>query len=222
MNKQIVKEDPRLISYNTLRKTIGWLGISLPLAMIIGNYIFGNCHTLQDSNSHYYYTVTGNLFTGILCAVGMFLIAYRGIDDDHNYTFFAGVCAIMIAMLPTNNNSADTCAIIDLPLNKWRNIAHYSFAALFFISLAWISLFIFTKSKGPKTKQKEKRNKVYLACGIIILVAITILFLISFFDVDRKYDKYKPTFWMEWVALIAFGASWLVKGELILKDKTSE
>lgn len=29
----------------------------------------------------------------------------------------------------------------------------------------------------------------------------------------------KPVFWLETVALLAFGTSWLVKGELVLKDK---
>ena len=31
-------EDPRLISYLSLRKAIGWLGISLSPAMIAGNF----------------------------------------------------------------------------------------------------------------------------------------------------------------------------------------
>lgn len=30
--------------------------------------------------------------------------------------------------------------------------------------------------------------------------------------------KYDPVFWLESVSLFAFGISWLVKGQLILKD----
>lgn len=219
MSQNNSKKDPRLISYNTLRITIGWLGILLPLAMIAGNFLFGQCHFLQDSNSHYYYTITGNLFTGILCAVALFLIAYKGFDNDHIFTSLAGLFALGVAMFPTNDTSTDGCAIVHLPPNELRNIVHYSSAALFFITLAYISLFLFTKSKGYKTKQKEKRNKVYVVCGAVILIAITSIALFTLFGKDDILDNYNLTFWLEWVALIAFGLSWLVKGELILEDK---
>ena len=36
-------QDPRLISFSALRKSIGWLGILLPAAMLTGNFLFGNC-----------------------------------------------------------------------------------------------------------------------------------------------------------------------------------
>jgi len=217
MNQPAPSKDPRLISYNTLRIIIGWLGILLPAAMIVVNWVFG-CRTLQDSNSHYYYTVSGNLLTGILCAVAMFLIAYKGLDNDHIFTMIAGFCALGIAMFPTNNTSADSCAIFDLPPHDLRRSLHNIFAAIFFGTLAYISLFIFTKSKGYKTKQKQKRNVVYKVCGIIILASIALIALYFFFDKDDDYGKYKPVFWLEWTALIAFGASWLVKGGLILED----
>jgi len=32
-------------------------------------------------------------------------------------------------------------------------------------------------------------------------------------------EKYKPVFWLEWLALIAFGISWLVKGKAFATDK---
>ena len=31
--------------------------------------------------------------------------------------------------------------------------------------------------------------------------------------------KLAPSFWIETIALFAFGASWLVKGEVVLRDK---
>jgi len=218
-------KDPRLISYDTLRKAIGWLGILLPAVMIAGNYALGNCHVLQDSNSHYYYTVTGNLFTGILCAVALFLIVYKGFNLlDNIVTSLAGCFAFGIAMFPTNENSADSCAIIHLPLNELRNDVHYWFAALFFITLAFISLFLFTKSKGPTTKLKQTRNKIYRICGTTILVTVALLAIYSLSDDEsfQQFDKHKPIFWLEWVALTAFGISWLVKGKLILEDEQNK
>lgn len=221
MNQQIPTKDPRIISYNALRKTIGWLGLSLPAAMVAGNYLFGHCNVIQDSNSQYYYTVTGNLLTGILCCVALFLIAYKGFDKTDNIsTSLAGILALGVAFFPTDYNPLNTCAVIHLNPDKLRNIVHYGFAGLFLTTLACISLFLFVKSKGKKTNQKKKRNKVYRTCGIVMLVASALIPAYSFYsNHSDKLDKYKPTFWLEWIALAAFGISWLVKGEIVLKDK---
>jgi hypothetical protein len=34
-----------------------------------------------------------------------------------------------------------------------------------------------------------------------------------------KFKSYKPIFWLEFLALEAFGISWLTKGEALLSDK---
>jgi len=33
---------------------------------------------------------------------------------------------------------------------------------------------------------------------------------------------YNPLFWLETLAILAFGVSWIVKGEAILKDEVKE
>jgi hypothetical protein len=222
MQTQIRKENPALISFMTLRKAIGWLGLTLPAAMIVGNWIFGSCYYVQDSNSHYYYTITGDLFVGILCAVGLFLFTYKGYDRiDNIASSLAGFFAICIAMFPTNDNSANRCSdIMQLPPNEIRNTIHFASAALFFVILAGMSLFLFTKSKGGKTRRKEIRNSIYRTCGILILVSIAMIGAYALFEEQLSgLGKYHPVFWLEWVALLAFGVSWLVKGEIVLKDK---
>jgi hypothetical protein len=219
-------EDPRLISFNALRKSVGWLGILLPAAMLAGNLVWGECSLIQDSNSHYYYTITGDLFVGILCAVALFLISYKGYPDDKSdnvLTTLAGICALGIAFFPTNNNSTDSCAVIDLPISKVRNLAHYIFAASFFLILAFISYFKFTKSRGLKTHSKVMRNKVYRYCGAVIIIFIALIGVYGIFGKQlTRFDRYKPIFWLEWLALVAFGFSWLVKGELVMHDTPQE
>ena len=223
MPVETIKEDPRLISFNTLRKAIGWLGILLPATIITGNLIFSNCHKVQDSISHYYYTVTGNVFVGTLCAVALFLISYKGYPGDNKdniLTTLAGLFALGIAFFPTNNNSTDSCAILQLPDNDTRRIVHYVCATIFFILLAFISFFFFTKSKGVKTERKILRNKIYRTCAIVIIVCVLLIALYGIFGRQLvSLIKYKPIFWLEWVALLAFGTSWLVKGEMLLKDE---
>jgi uncharacterized protein YjeT (DUF2065 family) len=214
-----MNDDPGLISFQTLRKTVGWLGISLPLAMITGNFLFGSCTRLQDTVSHYYYTVTGDLFVGILCAVGLFLFTYKGYDrKDNLWTCLAGFFALCVALFPTNDNSSDSCAIIHLPDNELRRVIHYVSAAAFFLILAGISFFLFTKSRGMLTKEKKIRNKIYRLCGLVILLCIVVIGWYGLSKGSERWSPYKPVFWLEWVALLAFGISWLVKGDFFLED----
>ena len=221
MQRQNTQKDPQLISFQALRKAVGWMGISLPLAMIVGNAVFGNCNRIQDSVSHYYYTVTGDLFVGILCAVAFFLFAYKGYkgDSDRVWTNLAGFFAVCIALFPTNNNSQDSCAIIQLPDNEIRRVIHYVSAGAFFLILAGISLFLVTRSGPVKTREKKIRNQVYIASGITILLAVIAIAIYGLSKGNEQWSRLKPVFWLEWIALLSFGIAWLVKGETILKDE---
>lgn len=216
--------DPRLISFKTLVQSIGWMSVLLPAAMLVGNYLFGGCYSIQDSVSDYYYTVTGDLLVGILCAVALFLISYKGYPGDHLDGFLstsAGILALGVAFFPTNETSADSCAIIHLPLNELRNNLHNVFSAALFLILSAISLFQFTKSRGVIiTRQKKQRNRVYRICGVLMLICIVLLALYTNVrDMMPWLKAYKPVFWLESGALLAFGISWLVKGGLLLKDR---
>lgn len=222
----LTTKHPRLVHPQTLRQAIGWLGILLPAAMIFGNKIIYQCSTLQSSISHYYYTVTGHWLVGILCAVAMFLISYKGYNRVDNITSsVAGFAAIAIAFFPTNAETMvpekiimNDCILFSLSENNLRNAIHYASAGLFFVSLAYMSVFLFTKSSGTKTREKIIRNKLYITCGIIILLSIVLIGLYGIFGKESSLKNYKPVFWLEWMALLAFGISWLVKGEIVLKD----
>lgn len=203
---------------------MGFLYAELPVSMVLGNLIFGGCTCIQDSVSDYYYTITGDLLVGILSAVALLLISYRGYPGDHLDSLLsttAGILALGVAFLPTNETSTDKCAIIHLPLNELRNNLHNIFSAALFLVLSAISLFLFTKTKGVVvTKQKVQRNRIYRTCGVVMLICIVILALyINLRESMLWLKPYKPVFWLESAALIAFGISWLVKGGLFLKDK---
>lgn len=213
--------DPRIISFSALRKAVGWLGICLPLVMLAVNAAWGGCTRLQDTVSHYYYTVSGDLLVGILCAVALFLAAYPGYRgcSDRWWTSAAALCALAIALFPTNNNSADSCAIITLPDNHLRRVVHYVSAGAFFLILAGISLFLFTRGVPQPTPQKRQRNKVYRICGAVIFLCVVLIAVYGWRQGADGWGQYKVVFWLEWIALVAFGLSWLVKGELVLGDE---
>ncbi len=212
---------PYIISLLTLRKVIGILGILLPAMLLLVSLLFSDCSSVQHSISHYYYTISGDILVGILCAVAIFLMSYKGYETiDNVASTVAGVCALGVAFFACAQNPDPVCSVRSLPDAAWREIIHYISAAFFFLVLALMSLFLFTKSKGHKTPQKIKRNRIYRTCGIIILVAMFLIGLYSIVPIIKlKFIAYNPVFWLEWLALAAFGTSWLVKGKFILSDK---
>ena len=70
------------------------------------------------------------------------------------------------------------------------------------------------------TEQKVKRNVIYYVCGSLMSLVLLVILgrFINIVPADW-YDINNMTFWMESLAVEAFGFSWLVKGEFILKDK---
>jgi hypothetical protein len=104
--------------------------------------------------------------------------------------------------------------------NAFLNTAHYISAALFFITVACMSLFLFTKTTPGErpTKRKLQRNKVYKACGYVMLFFMILIVALQF-KFTAPLLPYKPEFWFETMVLLAFGISWLTKGEGLLKDK---
>lgn len=210
--------NPYLITFLRLRKSIGFLAILFPLMLIVWAWVFGNCRTIQYAVSDYYYTASGDVFIGIIFAISWFLIAYKGYDrTDQWLTSSAGICSILISVLPTGQNNDVQCTVRFVEEFSWRTTAHNILAVLFFLILAYMSYFQFTKSEGMTTMEKIDRNKVYRICAIIMLTALVLIPVFSAFSIFPKV-----IFWMEWVALAAFGFSWLVKGGFVLKDKVGK
>jgi len=213
--------NPMVISYLTLRRLIGILGIILPALLVLGTFILGSCHHIQDSISHYYYTIMGDVYVGTLCAVAIFLMTYRGYEKiDDIASTLAGIFALGSALFSTSHNPDVQCTIRTLPDLPWRITVHYLSSAFFLLTLSFISIFLFTKSTGLKSIRKKIRNSIYITCGIIMFVAILLIFLVKAVPwLKNNLAPLHPVFWLEWLALLAFGTSWLIKGEALLADK---
>ena len=201
-------QDPRDLSYLTLRKAVGIVALLLPFAVTIPWAIIH--HTVLTSISIYYYTGMRNLFVGSLCAIAMFLLCTRGYDrSDEVADIFAGLCAAGVAFFPT---APDT-----LPSERQLLIGkiHYSFAALLFLTLASFCFFLFTMSAQGRvvTPRKIQRNRVYIGCGIAIIASLALLAILTLI-----LHKPHAGIVFETTSLLAFGTAWLVKGEAILKD----
>ena len=218
------KENPSqqiIISFLTLRKAVGILGILLPVALAVGVKILSSCQVIQDLISDYYFTKAGSLFVGTLCAVGLFLFSYNGYElRDTIASKLAGLFALGVVFFPTYGpNSSSICNFLHRNSSSASSTIHDISATLFFITLAYFCLFLFTKTSGTPTANKRKRNRIYKVCGYTILLSILLLFLFAKIpSLWSGFKEYKPIFILETIALWAFGFSWLTKGEFILKD----
>lgn len=217
--------DRYVISFLTLRKLVGILGMVLPFALLLGYFLFEKGCKFPPSISHFYYTDMGNVFVGILCAVALFLFTYNGYDKrDMIAAKLAGAFALIVAMFPTNfgDYTPDECSRITEGTHAFSNAMHYGGAVLLFSTFAYFSLVLFTKSKqkGNIKGEKKTRNTIYKICGWVILVCIVAIALIGIVPGWYLALKHlKPTFVLETIALLAFGYSWLIKGETFFKDE---
>ena len=207
-------------SYLKQRRVIGYLGMSLPFTVFLGALIFFQTG-LQGSISSYYYTGMRDVFVGTLWAIGFFLYAYRGYDKFENRLGnLACLFAVGVSLFPT------APLVSPSTLQTRIGYLHLFSAAGFFFTLMWFSLFLFTKSDQPEEAwppQKRLRNRVYKTCGAILAVCIVLMGLTGLLParVLSVVSSYNPIFWLETIAVIAFGFSWFTKGEGILKDDLS-
>jgi hypothetical protein len=209
---------PLIVSFLTIRKGIGILGILLPVVLPLGTFFLPPCG-FQTCISNYYYTRMGDCLVGMLCAMGLFLFCYKGYEkEDTIAAKLASIFALLVALFPTTPGPA--CTIRASGGYSWVGIVHLTSASLLFLTFAYMSIFLFTKSAGNPTVQKAKRNILYRICGYVILVSLILILTFALNDhLNSKFYKYNPIFYLEALTLWAFGLSWLIKGEFLLKDK---
>ena len=217
----IDKNKNLIISYLALRRLIGILGIALPVIVVTGGFI-ENGFVIQGSISGYYYTNMRDFFIGLLCVVSLFLISYKGYERiDDIVGNMSGVFALGMMIFPTSMFSEKIVKVglflIDDNISEY---IHLTFGALFFLSLSFNSIFLFTRrDPGILSKEKRHRNIIYRICGVVMILAIVCIIIYMFFLRDTIISKMNPVLILESIALIAFGISWLVKGNTLFKDK---
>lgn len=219
-----------VFSYLTLRNLIGFSGILLPFVLAIAPKRPSDYYGFEPSISDYFYTDRGDILVVVLCILGAFLITYKGYGwKEQLLTFVAGVCGIGVAFVPTKMD----CLACDLSVHTGSGgvfsfIAgtgwHFGFAATFLLCLAIMSLVFFTKGNGDEShrkadgslSQKGKRNIVFKICGWTIIGSLVILGL--YFVIRPDLKKFPIVFVFETVAVIAFGFSWITKGQTLWPD----
>lgn len=227
-----------VVSYLTMRKTVGWLGMILPFLLLTGNFflneaglfssnVFVQIHdnyeyvnegSFKSSVSHYYYTTMGEIFTGTLYAVALFMICYTGHPkrpedkglSDNAMTNLAGLFAMGVALFPTTSSVLMKDNLRSFISSSGIGWLHYAFAASFFIVLALMSIVNFRRAKDSKLFGKGDDDPFFLRCGVTM---VSCLVLVPIFGSFESIQFLHPTFILEAVALVAFGMSWLKKGQ---------
>lgn len=216
-----------VVNYMHLRKAVGWVGTLLPVILLVVNPIAlaienSPCAALPGSVSGYYYSPGRNIFVGVQCAIGLFLIAYVGYDlGDRLVTDAAGVFAVGVALFPTKPTVASppsvTCQTVAQLSTREQVVGdiHVVFAGLMFVFMAWMAIrFTNTDSLHP-SKQKLLRNRIYQICAIVIGVCLVAIVITTFLPASVKAD-FPWIFLWEALGIFAFGVSWFVKGQTLI------
>jgi len=200
--------EKQFVSYLTVRRTVGILAVVLPVILALVGFAQCMCWVLQPSISDYYDVPRArDLYVGVLSVMAFFLFAYKGYEPrDDRAGDVAAACALLTAFFPYKAGGLD-----------W--VVHYVGGTALFLVLAYFALFLFTKSNGTAmTLRKVSRNRVYRICGVTILACVVLSGACLAFLPAGTRAAWSPVFWLETLALWAFGVSWFIKGETLLKD----
>jgi len=192
-------ENPAL-SYRNLRAITGYVGLTLPLVLLLTGAVDGH---IESSLSAYYYTRVGDVFTGALCVIGIFLVAYRLTvwAIDNIATMVAGIAALGVAFFHAapNNATLGQLQLADV---------HLTCATVLFILLGAISLFIF-----PRDILLNEKWRVYwyMAFGALIWLSIILMPTLNWLA-RSFYDDNNVFFILETICVMAFAVSFILKG----------
>jgi hypothetical protein len=214
-------------SYFFLRMGMALIALALPPGLWLGGKLWMDTD-IQNSMSSYYHTEMRDVFVGCLCAVGFYLLLYKGFSPKEDRALdVAGVMAVGIALFPMSDIELRQCAplcgkecmalssILDRtfqPLMDSR--LHGVFAGAFFLLIAYVC--IWCSRDTVRLIRDEKERKLFL--GIykvlgILMIALPGLVLVRWLIGLGPTDLCRnPTvYWAEFVAVWVFGLFWIVK-----------
>jgi hypothetical protein len=221
MSRQRKRKNPAELSLQGHRNAIGLLGFLLPVAVYLWAALretpgLTRWHLLP-SVSAYHHTGAGPLFVGVMFAIGLFLVTYRGyIGDlaDRRLGKVAGLAAFVVATFPTK---APPPVPSPSWWTEWTGQLHFMAAFILLSCFALFSLWLFQRTEHEDRSQrppmKKLRDGICLVCGVVILLAMA--------WAGWRGRGGDSIFCPEATAIFAFGISWLVKAEAfgLLRDR---
>lgn len=200
------------VSYRRLRRMLGYLGLILTLLLLgytVIESLWLDGKGLRPSISDFYYSHVGDIFVGILCTIGLFLLMYRGHDHtaievasprlidkltDKQIAVAGGIGAIGTALFPLRGPACGQICTEFTGFALESSVFHFLFAGLFFVSTAAFCLIMFTRGNGTQDNKVPykggtivkiawtARNRFFVTCGGIIIACILALLAYKVFD----------------------------------------
>jgi hypothetical protein len=202
--------EPRYVrSYVCTRFAIGLVGVLLPPVLVfLEPALFDGLPAPRGSLSAYYYSGLREIFVGGLWAIGVFLVVYKFLDFSWEslLSSLAGVAAVLVAVFPTER-PGDGVMPTPFQVKLGEDVVtaiHYGAAVAFIALLVPIVLF-FAREEGRREHRNWQGFHTFTAAFIVFGAALA-----AFAGITGGPDK--GVLFGEWIAVWAFGASWLVKG----------
>lgn len=177
-------------SFLIQRRGMSILAAAFPVIFLVSSFVLHRTD-FQPSISAYYWThdTERNLFVGVLWAVGVFLVLYKGYTQLEDWVLnVAGVCAVGISLFPKPHEGQGT----------WL---HYVFAGLFFACIFYVCIFMSRNSLKdmPDKERAERFRRAYYGCGAVMVGSIGFAFVKG------------GIFWLEALGVWSFAAFWYIK-----------
>jgi len=224
-----------VFDYRTIRRLIGLLAIFLPCVLVAIALLMG--FAIMPSISEFFYTPAREVLVGTIGAISIFLFCYNGHarDEDRAQTNWrerwvtdrklslaAAIGALGVAFFPVKSQFAAGMSpdpmFVQL-LGEWgASSLHKASALTFFVALTWFCLDNFCRVAGQVSLTRARSNRIYKACGYIILTCTLGLVVLGiaaskFEPLANAADRLFIILVLEAVALIAFSTAWIVKGK---------
>lgn len=204
-----------LASYSALRRGIGLLAVALPLLLSILGIVLADV-ALQESISAYYHAGNGamrNWFVGILWAIGVFLLLYRGFTKRENIALdLAGILLIMVAMFPMEWDCGDSCQKLSV---------HGASAIGFFLMIGYVCIFrsFDTLYLVKSDARRRSYRNAYRILGYLMWVFPATVGILLFLGAN-PLGAYTILI-LEAFAIWVFAAYWLIKS-LEIKESDAD
>lgn len=196
---------PYIRSYVFMRRVIGRLALLLPPLIVLGEpLVFDDRPFPLGSLSAYYYSGFRELFVGLLCAIGVFLIIYKLSERtrEARVSTYAGAAVIVVALFPTGKpgTKVATTPLQDLLGEEWVERIHFGAAGIF--------IFLLSRITRYWIRHRPERKRLHRVCEIVILLALALAIFTGAFETP-DYGILVAEFAAVW----AFAISWLATVE---------
>ena len=190
-----------IFDYKALRLMLGIIAFVMPFLVTL------IARTPLASISASYHTEARDFFVGLLFIVGALMLAYNGhTTREALASKIAALSAIVVALFPTSQSCGSSSS---------TSVIHFSAAVLLFLILAYFCFWPFRENTKGKAGKRGVRAKFYFACGCVMVVCMLVGLIGKLVFSCETMNAWSVIYWVEAIALGAFGVAWVVAGKVI-------